>query len=78
MEVRAILSVAKGLSWVEFSVSWVKVEVVVEVWVQAVFLCGGFAQSLAWLRILGRARRGILMRRYAETPSAVADAVPDA
>ena len=51
MEVRAIFSVAKGLSWVEFSVSWVKVEVVVEVWVQAVFLCGGFAHYLAWLSV---------------------------
>jgi len=51
LEVRAILSVAKGLSWVEFSVSWVKVEVVVEVWVRVGFLGGGFAHYLAWLRI---------------------------
>ena len=51
MEVRAILSVAKGLSWVEFSVSRVKVEVVVEVWVRVGFWCVGFARSLAWLRI---------------------------
>jgi hypothetical protein len=51
LEVRAILSVAKGLSWVEFSVSRVKFEDVVEVWVRVGFLGVGFAQSLAWLRI---------------------------
>jgi len=78
VEVRAILSVAKGLSWVEFVVLGCEVEVLVAVWGWVGFWCGGFAQYLAWLRILGRARRGILMRRYAETPSAVADAVPDA
>ena len=50
-EVRAILSVAKGLSWVEFSVSWVKVEVVVAVWVLGGCWAGGFAHYLAWLRI---------------------------
>ena len=50
-EVRAIVSVAKGLSWVEFSVSWVKVEVVVAVWVLGGCWAGGFAHYLAWLRI---------------------------
>jgi hypothetical protein len=44
-------SVVKGLSWFEFSVSRVKFEDVVEVWVRVGFLGGGFAQSLAWLRI---------------------------
>jgi hypothetical protein len=51
LEVRAILSVAKGLRWFEFSVSRAKFEVVVEVWVRVGFWCGGFAQYLAWLRI---------------------------
>ena len=50
-EVRAIVSVAKGLRWFEFSVSWVKVEVVVEVWVLGGCWAGGFAHYLAWLRI---------------------------
>ena len=54
MEVRAILSVAKGLSWVEFSVSWVKVEVVVEIWVLGGCWAAdkgtsvGYKKSAAW------------------------------
>jgi len=51
VEVRAILSVAKGLSWVEFVVLGCEAGVLVEVWVQAVFLCGGFAHYLAWLSV---------------------------
>jgi len=59
LEVRAVFSVAKELSCVEFVVLGCEVEVVVEVWVQAVFLCGGFAQYLAWLSIWwGGGRRG--------------------
>ena len=78
MEVRAILSVAKGLGWVEFGVLGCEVEVVVAVWVQAVFLGWGVRAILSVAKDFGRLRRGILIGRYAETPSAVADAVPDA